>query len=46
MSGNEFTEKNVAADDPKGLACVAIQEIYSDDEVDNFGHAQIIYIIQ
>ena len=36
-SGNEFTEKNVAANDPKGLTCVAIQEIYSDDEVDNLG---------
>ena len=36
---NLYTEMNVAANHPNGLACVAIQEMYSDDEVDNFGHA-------
>ena len=45
-SGNKFNEMNVAADDHNGLAIVVTQEIHKDNKAGNFGHAQIINIIQ
>ena len=37
-SGNKVTEKNIAADDPNGLASVVTQEIHSDNEAGDFRH--------
>ena len=46
MSWNKFNEKDVAANNPNGLASVVTQEIHTINKAGDFVHAWIIDIIQ
>ena len=39
MSENEFSDKNVATNNPNSLTCVITGEIHTDNEADDFWHA-------
>ena len=39
MSENEYSDKNVATNNPNSLTCVFTGEIHTDNEADDFWHA-------